>query len=119
MKSAYLKHLGHCVFTARQDCGLTQKQLAQQAHLTVKTIQDIERGHKNPTYITLAKLICRLGITANSLFQMKTSSEDEEIQHFVGKLQACNPDSQRIILNTLNYLADQLMDTSYDPEESE
>ena len=62
-----LTYLGSRIRAARKDCGLTQQELADQCGLAVKTIQDIEKGRKNATYETLAQLIERLGIPANTL----------------------------------------------------
>ena len=70
-----LIYLGNRIRAARKDCNLTQQELADQCGLAVKTIQDIEKGRKNATYETLASLIERLGIPANTLFQPKTSIE--------------------------------------------
>lgn len=104
-----LIYLGNCIRTARKDCCLTQQELADQCGLAVKTIQEIEKGRKNATYETLAQLIERLGITANTLFQSKTSVDNEEIQKFIGKFQSCCPENQKILLSTLNFLAEQLL----------
>lgn len=118
MEKSNLEYLGRCVFAARQDCGLTQKELAQQTQLTVKTIQNIEKGRKNPTYNTLVKLISRLGMTADVLFQTETSVEKEKFQYFMGKFQACDQNSQKILLDTLNFLAEQLMQSLKESEKT-
>lgn len=104
-----LKYLGKQILVARTECQLSQKELAKQTNMSAKTLQDIEKGCKNPTYKTLARLIARLGIYADSLFPSKSSIEDEELQHFIGKFQACNRRNQKILLNTLNFLAEQLL----------
>lgn len=104
-----LLYLGSRIRSARKDCGLTQQELADQTGLAVKTIQDIEGGRKNTTYETLSLIIDRLGISANVLFPSKTSADDEEVQYFIGKLQSYTPEIRKILLNTLNYLAEQLM----------
>lgn len=104
-----LIYLGNRIRNARKDCGLTQQELADQTGLAVKTIQDIEKGRKNTTYETLALIIERLGISANILFPSKTSAEDEEIQRFIGKFQTCTPESRKVLLNTLDCLAEQLL----------
>ena len=59
--------LGKRIRSARKECQLTQQELADQSGLAVKTIQDIEKGRKNPTYETLCLLIDRLGVSANTL----------------------------------------------------
>ena len=50
-----LGHLGNLIFSARKRCGLTQKELAKQTGLSVKTIQDAEKGRKRPNYETLTR----------------------------------------------------------------
>lgn len=40
--------LGDRIREARKACGLTQQELADQTGLAVKTVQDIEKGRKNP-----------------------------------------------------------------------
>ncbi|WP_300821456.1 helix-turn-helix domain-containing protein, partial [uncultured Oscillibacter sp.] len=40
--------------------------MAAQTGLAVKTVQDIEKGRKNPTYETLARLMERLGVSPDA-----------------------------------------------------
>ena len=84
-----LIYLGDCIRSKRKDCNLTQQELADQCGLAVKTIQDIEKGRKNPSYITLSLLIERLGISPNSLFPAKSTVKNELAEHVIGKLQVC------------------------------
>lgn len=105
-----LEFLGRHIRAERVRCNLTQQELADQSGLAVKTIQDIEKGRKNPSYETLSRLIERLGISANVLFQVSTPIEEEEIQRFMGKFQSCSRGNQQILLNTLDFLKEQLLD---------
>lgn len=86
---------------AKKECHLNQQELADQCGLAVKTIQEIEKGRKNATYETLAQLIERLGIPANALFESKTPTDNE--------FQSCCPEDQIILLNTLDFLTEQLL----------
>ena len=104
-----LTYLGNRIRTARKDCHLTQQELADQCGLAVKTIQDIEKGRKNATYETLAQIIERLGISANTLFPSKISVDNEAVQRFIGKFQARSQENQKILLATLDFLAEQLL----------
>lgn len=104
-----LTFLGKRIRTARKDCGLTQQELAEQAGIAIKTLQDVENGKKNTTYETLCRLIERLGISANFIFPIKTSINDEETQRFIGKFQSCDPENQQILFNTLDFLSEQLL----------
>ncbi len=114
-----LKYLGTQILAERKKCNLSQQELASQTKISAKTLQDIEKGRKNPTYKTLARLIARLGIYADNLFPSKSSIEDEELQHFIGKFQACNRKNQKILLNTLNFLAEQLLAHQDESEDSD
>lgn len=55
MSELELTLLGSRIRNARRDCGLTQKELAEQTELAVKTVYDIEKGRK----ILLMKLLVR------------------------------------------------------------
>lgn len=100
--------LGNRIRKARKDCGLTQQELANQTRLAVKTIQDIEKGRKNPTYETLARLLERLGMSPNTVFPSKLSVPAEEIKHLFGNFQLCDSKSQEILIKTLRFLSEQL-----------
>ena len=50
--------LGKRIRSARKECQLTQQELADQSGLAVKTIQDIEKGRKNPTSRIVAMSFC-------------------------------------------------------------
>lgn len=104
-----LLFLGSRIRTMRKKCGLTQQALPDQCGLAVKTVQDIEKGRKNPSYETLSLLIERLGISPDSLFPAKAIPEDELTQHVMGKLRLCNEENQRFLLRTMDFLAEELL----------
>lgn len=104
-----LLYLGNCIRNARISCGLTQQELADQSNVAIKTVQMIEKGQMNPSYEILYPLIKRLGISANTLFNPEISDTDEKIQRFIGKFQSCTPENRQVLLNTLDYLAEQLL----------
>ena len=103
-----LEALGNHIRNARKACGLTQQELADQTGLSAKTIQDIERGHKNPTYETLARLMNRLGLSPDTAFSQKAPVPTEEMKEFLESFQACGQKNQEILLRTLHFLAEQL-----------
>ena len=111
--------LGKRIRAARKECKLTQQELADQAGLAVKTVQDIEKGRKNPTYETLCLLIDRLGISPNILFPSKSSVDKDSLHHFLGKLQSCNKQNQKMVLNSLNFLVEQVLEIQNNPENNE
>lgn len=111
-----LIYLGDCIRSKRKDCNLTQQELVDQCGLAVKTIQDIEKGRKNPSYITLSLLIERLGISPNSLFPAKSTVKNELAEHVIGKLQVCSEENQAILLHTMDFLSEQLLTSQHKPE---
>ena len=111
--------LGRRIRAARKECKLTQQELADQSKIKKKTIQDIEKGRKNPTYETLCMLIDRLGVSPNTLFPSKSNVDKDSLQHFLGKLQSCNKQNQKMVLNSLNFLVDQVLEIQNNPENDE
>ena len=101
-------HLGNLVLSARKRSGLTQKELAKQTGLSVKTIQDTEKGRKRPTYETLARLTERLGISPDAFFQSKAPISTDDIQPFLDSFRSCDSKNQEILLKTMHFLAEQL-----------
>ena len=97
-----LMYLGNRIRSARKSCALTQ--------------QELENGRKNPSYETLSLLIDRLGITPNSLFPDKVSSENEIAQRVIGKLQSHNKENQEILLRTMGFLSEQLLNSQHKNE---
>lgn len=108
MPEVGLKFLGSRIREARKEYGLTQQELANQTGLAVKTVQDIEKGRKNPTYKTLIRLMERLGMSPNSILHSATPSPSEQICQFLENFQSCDPKGQKILLKTLHFLAEQL-----------
>jgi transcriptional regulator with XRE-family HTH domain len=59
--------LGLAVRQAREQAGLTQSQLAEQANMNKTWISHIESGRVNPAYGTLRRISQALGIALSSL----------------------------------------------------
>ena len=112
-----LEHLGNLVFSARKHYGLTQKELAKQTGLSVKTIQDTEKGRKRPNYETLTRLTERLGLSPDELFQTKEPISTDEMQPLLEIFRSCDSHNQGIILKTMRFLAEQLRISQEEPEE--
>ena len=109
MPETKFQFLGTQVRAARKSKNLTQQKLADKTGLAIKTVQDTEKGKKNATYDTLFRIIECLGISADTLFPMKTPIEDARLQNLIRKVQLCDKRSQEILLNTVDFLADQLL----------
>jgi transcriptional regulator with XRE-family HTH domain len=109
MPETKFQFLGSQIRTARKRKNLTQQKLADKTGLAIKTVQETEKGKKNATYDTLSRLIECLGVSADTLFPTKTPIPDEKLQNLIRKVQLCNEKNQEILLNTINFLADQLL----------
>ena len=109
MPETKFQFLGSQIRTARKRKNLTQQKLADKTGFAIKTVQETEKGKKNATYDTLSRLIECLGVSADTLFPTKTPIPDEKLQNLIRKVQLCNEKNQEILLNTINFLADQLL----------
>lgn len=104
-----LVHLGNCIRAARHVCNLTQQELADECHVAIKTVQNIEKGLMNPSFEILYPIVNRLGISANILFHPDSTEDEEETQHLIGKFQACNVADRKFVMNTVDCMVEQLL----------
>ena len=109
MPETKFRFLGSQIRAARKRNNLTQQKLADKTGLAIKTVQETEKGKKNATYDTLSRLIECLGISADTLFPTRTPIDNEKLQNIIRKIQLCNEKNQEILLNTIGFLADQLL----------
>lgn len=119
MQEIHLKFLGARIVSARKLCALTQQELASQTKLSVETIRGIEKGRINPTYDTLIRLSIRLGVPPNTLFPSEEGISNEELQYLIWKFQSCDTKNQKMLLNVLNFLAEQLLERERESERPE
>ena len=67
---------------ARKNKELTQQELADLSHVSVKQIANIEKGKMNPSYLILRALAKVLHISLDTLINPYVSLEDEGVTHF-------------------------------------
>ena len=113
MQEDMFVRMGQRIKKAREECGLTQQELAEQTGRGLRHLQDIEKGRKNPSFDMLASYISRLGIAPNELFYPDAPAVEKEVQHLMGKLLACTEDERAILLKTLDCMADQFISRRY------
>ena len=114
MQEDIFLRMGQRIKKAREECGLTQQELAEQTGRGLRHLQDIEKGRKNPSFDMLASYINRLGIAPNELFYTDVPAVEKEVQHLMGKLLACTEDERAILLKTLDCMADQFISRRYE-----
>lgn len=66
-KSVELKELGKRIRAVRMDKNMTQVQFATACGLDRNYIGMLERGERNPTYITLLGILKKLGLSFSQL----------------------------------------------------
>ena len=68
-RNAALQTLGTSIRTARQQRSLTQTELAENLDLSVAYVSLIERGGRNPPYMTVVAIAKALGRSVSSLVE--------------------------------------------------
>lgn len=117
MQEDIFLHMGQRIKEAREKCGLTQQELAEQTGRGLRHLQDIEKGRKNPSFDVLVSYISRLGVAPNELFYPDAPAVEKDVQHFMGKFLACTEDERKILLKTLDCLAEQFISKHYKTSE--
>ena len=116
MSELDLALLGSRIRAVRKDRGVTQQELAHQTGLPVKTVRDIERGRKNPSYETVIRLLNRLGISPDTVFHSGKPAPSEEMQLILESFQSCDPKVQKVLLKIVRLLTEQLRTSLEDPD---
>mgnify|MGYP002521667953 CR=1 FL=1 len=62
-----LKQLGKAIKTKRESLRLTQDEFATLCGLSKNYIGMLERGERNPSYLTLLQIVKKLNITINEI----------------------------------------------------
>ena len=74
-----LTALGQKMREARKNKELTQQELSDLSHVSVKQIANIEKGKMNPSYLILRALAKVLHISLDTLINPDISLEDEGV----------------------------------------
>lgn len=69
MESQALNNLGQIIREKREVLGLTQIEVAQKAGLDRNYIGMVERGERNPSYLSLMKIAKGLNMTVDQLIK--------------------------------------------------
>lgn len=69
MNEVELKELGKVIRGKRESRGLTQVELAQKAGLDRNYIGMVERGERNPSYLSLQKIARGLGLSVDEMIK--------------------------------------------------
>lgn len=69
MREEELIKLGQLIRSKRERQGLTQFELAEKSKVDRNYIGMLERGERNPSYLSLQKIAAGLGIPVNQLIE--------------------------------------------------
>lgn len=76
-------------------------------------------GPEKSVFRCAASYIGRLGVAPNELFYSDVPAAEKEVQHFMGKFLACTEDERKILLKTLDCLAEQFISRHYKTSETQ
>jgi transcriptional regulator with XRE-family HTH domain len=89
--------LGEALRRRRAELGWTQEELADQAHTDLRQIGGIERGTRNPSYLTLVRLAGALRVRPGELVTLadRVLDEGETEGHLAGPASAQTASTSR------------------------
>ena len=90
-----LTALGQKMREARKKKDLTQQELADLSHVSVKQIASIEKGQINPSYLILKALAKVLPLSLDTLINPDVSPEDEGRYSLITNYSILAPESTR------------------------
>ena len=103
-----IKELGRRIQKARKEKGLTQQELADLSHVSLKHVQGCERGVKNPSFEVLRAFCKVLNLSLDSLMNLDLP-EDEQAANDMRQLYlSCPPAAREVLLNSTRALTNEL-----------
>ena len=94
-----LTALGQKMREARKNKELTQQELSDLSHVSVKQIANIEKGKMNPSYLILRALAKVLHISLDTLINPDISLEDEGVNQMKMLYSSCPPEMRDTLLH--------------------
>ena len=107
-----LTALGQKMREARKKKNLTQQELADLSHVSVKQIANIEKGKMNPSYLILRALAKVLHISLDTLINPDVSLEDEGVNQMKMLYSSCPPEMRDTLLHHTQETAKELTELS-------
>lgn len=110
-----IKELGRRIQKARKEKGLTQQELADLSHVSLKHVQGCERGVKNPSFEVLRAFCKVLNLSLDSLMNLDLPEDERQLYL------SCPPAARKVLLNSTRALTDELKEmvqtAGVDPDE--
>lgn len=107
-----LAALGQKMKKARKEKELTQQELADLSHVSIKQIAKIEKGKIIPSYLILKALAKVLSISLDSLINPNVSPEDEGINQMKMFYSSCPLEMRKTLLRLTQETTRELTELS-------
>ena len=107
-----LTALGQRMREARKKKDLTQQELADLSHVSIKQIAKIEKGKINPSYLILKALAKVLPISLDNLINPDVSPEDEGANQMKMLYCSCPSEMRETLLHHTQETAKELTELS-------
>ena len=104
--------LGEHLRTVRNNANLTQEQLSDLSHVSIKHIADIEKGLKNPSFVVLQALAKALDLSLDNLIGENLSTDEQGLNQLKAYYLSCPPEMRETLLNTIHALTKELIGLS-------
>ena len=93
-----MKKAGDIIRAAREARGVTQMKLSKSTGIAVRTIIDIEKNKRNPTFESLYKIINVLDIPADHIFRPEKVCYTPEQEQIMSAVQSCNDRDKAVFM---------------------
>lgn len=98
------KLLGDAVKEERLRRNLSQNALAEQVHVSLRTISDIENYNGNPRFENLYLLASFLNLSVDAVIFDKVEPMDSTMKQIIAELDQCSDETKRLALGILRGL---------------
>lgn len=108
--SQSLIDIGNCIREQRQESGLSQESLAELAGISINTVSRIEGGQTAMSVEVFRKLVCILGMDANSLLGRTELPPcgSGQLSEMFRRIEHLKKREQKIVMQTMAALMDGL-----------
>ena len=96
--------MGQILRDSREAKGLTQKEVAKQAQIALRTFIDIENNKRFPTHEVFYRIVHVLDISADQIFWPEKAANTTEQEQVIREFLACSKREQGVIAKTMRTL---------------
>lgn len=103
-----LERLGERIKDARNNKGYTQQELADRCCISLKHLQGIEKGKKNPSYLVLRAIVRVLDVSLDSLLIPEMPGTEQGANEMRQIYLSCPDATKPVLLGATRALAAEL-----------